>query len=263
MAALPPLHHEVKVDLSPERAFELFTRRIGDWWPMQKLSVFGRGSTLAFTEDGRLLERDGEQASSWGEVSDWVPGERLAMSWHPGAAEDEAGRLAVSFVAYGDQTLVMVVHEGWEGYEDSIAVRNDYAGGWPSLLADYAAAAGGGESGGEPQAGAPGEAGPEPEPATWAALLFTPAEDQGAEVFEDERFGGHIAFLNLMEDSGYLVAAGPMLDEDGAGMTILRLPGEGRLEEIERLAEVDTSVSSGLFRVRVRPWRVFFTPGVA
>lgn len=102
------------------------------------------------------------------------------------------------------------------------------------------------------------------EPATWAALLFTPAEDRaGAEVFEDERFPGHIAFLNEMEAAGYLVAAGPMLDQDGAGMTILRLPGDGRLDEIERLARADASVSSGLFEVTVRPWRVFFAPGVA
>jgi uncharacterized protein YciI len=101
-----------------------------------------------------------------------------------------------------------------------------------------------------------------PEPATWAALLFTPAEGQGAAVFEDERFAGHIAFLNLMDDSGYLVAAGPMLDEPGAGMTILRLPGAGRLDEVRRLAEVDTSVSSGLFHAHVRPWQVYFAPGV-
>lgn len=101
----------------------------------------------------------------------------------------------------------------------------------------------------------------DPEAATWAALLFTPAEGQGAAVFDDERFAGHIGFLNLMEDSGYLVAAGPLLDEPGAGMTILRLPGEGRLDEVQRLAEVDTSVSAGLFDVRVRPWQVYFAPG--
>jgi uncharacterized protein YciI len=103
----------------------------------------------------------------------------------------------------------------------------------------------------------------DPAPATWAALLFTPADGQGAAVFEDERFAGHIAFLNEMEAARYLVAAGPMLDEDGAGMTILRLPGEGRLGEIECLGQQDASVSSGLFRLTVRPWRVFFAPGVS
>lgn len=102
---------------------------------------------------------------------------------------------------------------------------------------------------------------------TWAALFFTPADGQGPAVFEDERFPGHVAFLNQMQEAGYLIAAGPTLDPEGAaltgsGMTILRLPGDGRLEEIERLARQDTSVSSGLFEVIVRPWRVFFAPGV-
>lgn len=250
MPPLPPLHHEVRVDLEPQQAFELFTQRIGEWWPTANLSVFGEDSSVAFTEDGRLLEREGEQATSWGEVSDWVPGERLALSWHPGVGWEQASQVAVTFAALGDQTLVTLTHSGWEAHEEAIAARNEYSGGWPTVLAFYAAAA-------------EGRRADEPEPATWAVLLFTPAEGQGAEVFEDERFPGHIGFLNLMDDSGYLVAAGPLPDEPGAGMTILRMPGEDRLDEIRRMAEVDTSVSSGLFTVRVRPWQVYFAPGVA
>jgi uncharacterized protein YciI/uncharacterized protein YndB with AHSA1/START domain len=250
VAALPALHHEVKVDLDPQRAFELFTARIGEWWPLARLSVFGHGSTVAFTDDGRLLERHGEQASSWGEVTDWAPGERFAMTWHPGRPEEQASHITVSFSAYGEQTLVTLAHSGWEAYEDSVAARNEYMGGWPSVLALFAGAAAGGDHE------------QEPEPATWAALFFSPADGQGAAVFEDERFGGHIAFLNEMDEAGYLMAAGPLLDEDGSGMTVLKLPGEDRIDDIERLASEDTSVVSGLFDVRVRPWRVFFAPGV-
>jgi len=63
-----------------------------------------------------------------------------------------------------------------------------------------------------------------------------------------------------MREAGYLVAAGPLADEDGAGMTILRLPGAGRLEEARRLAtEDDSSVASGFFTVAVRPWQVVLT----
>jgi uncharacterized protein YciI/uncharacterized protein YndB with AHSA1/START domain len=251
VAALPPLYHEVKVDLNPEQAFELFTGRIGEWWPLAKLSVFGHGSTVAFTEDGRLLERHGEQASSWGEVTDWVPGERLGMTWHPGRPEEQASHIAVTFSAYGERTLVTLEHSGWEVYEDSIAARNEYTGGWPTVLALFAGAA---TDGAEDE---------EQAPTTWAALFFTPADGQGAAAFDDERFAGHVAFLNQMEEAGYLVAAGPMLDEDGSGMTILRLPGEDRLDEVQRLANEDESVISGLFNARVRPWRVFFAPGVA
>lgn len=259
MAALPPLHHEVKVDLDPQQAFALFTSRIGEWWPLTRLSVFGPGATVAFTDDGRLVERHGEQTSTWAEVAEWVPGERLAMMWHAGRAEDTAGHVTVTFSPYGEQTLVTLEHAGWEVYEDSVAARNEYSGGWPTVLAAYAGALGEAEDADE----AEDEDEAEPSPATWAALLFTPAQaDAGASVFEDSRFPGHIAFLNQMEEAGYLVAAGPMVDQDGAGMTILRLPGDGRLEEVERLAQEDASVTSGLFAVTIRPWRVFFAPGV-
>ena len=249
MAALPPLQHEVKVDLDPPQAFELFTSRIGEWWPLASLSSTGLKQLSAFTDDGRLLERHGEQASSWGEVTEWVPGERLAMTWHPGRDEDEASQLTVTFSAYGEQTLVTLEHAGWEVYEDAVAARTNYSGGWATVMGSYAEAG-------------PNPAMPSPRRTTWAALLFTPAAGQGAAVFEDERFAGHIAFLNQMEAGRLSRGRRPDARSRRHGMTVLRLPGEGRLDEIERLAQEDASVSSGLFDVTVRPWRVFFAPGV-
>jgi uncharacterized protein YciI len=93
---------------------------------------------------------------------------------------------------------------------------------------------------------------------TWVALVHRPADPALAGgVFADPRFGDHLAFLRQMAEAGYLVAAGPLADRPGEGMTILRLPGEGRLAEATRLAtEDDPSVASGFFTVEVRPWRV-------
>jgi hypothetical protein len=57
-----------------------------------------------------------------------------------------------------------------------------------------------------------------------------------------------------------LVAAGPLRDEPGTGMTILKLPGADRCAEAARLATTgDNSVVGGLFTVDVRPWHVMFT----
>jgi uncharacterized protein YciI len=79
-------------------------------------------------------------------------------------------------------------------------------------------------------------------------------------LFEDPRFAEHVAFLTRMREAGYLVAAGPMLDAAGEGMTILRLPGIGRLGTATRLAtEDDASVAGGLLAVTVRPWQVTMT----
>jgi uncharacterized protein YciI len=93
---------------------------------------------------------------------------------------------------------------------------------------------------------------------TWVALLHRPGPDAPAAgtVFEDPRFAEHVAFLTRMRDAGYLVAAGPMPDAAGDGMTILRLPGAGQLAAAARLAtEDDASVAGGLLAVTVRPWQ--------
>lgn len=82
--------------------------------------------------------------------------------------------------------------------------------------------------------------------------------DVDGSVFADARFADHLAFLGQMKDAGYLVAAGPLEDAVGEGMTILRFPGAGRFDEARALAEADLSVVNGLFTVRVRPWRVAF-----
>ena len=94
---------------------------------------------------------------------------------------------------------------------------------------------------------------------TWVALLHRPGPDAPAAgtVFEDPRFAEHVAFLTRMRDAGYLVAAGPMPDAAGDGMTILRLPGAGQLAAAARLAtEDDASVAGGFLAVTVRPWQV-------
>ena len=75
-------------------------------------------------------------------------------------------------------------------------------------------------------------------------------------MFADERFAHHIEFLTRMQEAGYLVAAGSFDDAAGEGMTILRLPGEGRLEDARALAEADLSVVNGLFDLRIRRWSV-------
>lgn len=93
---------------------------------------------------------------------------------------------------------------------------------------------------------------------TWVALMHRPGPAApSAGVLQDPRLGEHFAFLTRMRAAGYLVLAGPLPDRDGEGMTILRLPGAGRLAEATRLAtEDDVSVATGFLEVTVRPWRV-------
>ena len=71
-----------------------------------------------------------------------------------------------------------------------------------------------------------------------------------------------MAFLRRRHEASYLVAAGPLADAPGEGMTILRLPGAGKLGEATRLAtEDDASVAGGFLAVTVRPWQVMMAAG--
>jgi len=244
MTEIPPIRQEVVVELDAQQAFELFTARISEWWPLSRLSVFGDGSSVAF-QGGELVEAHGEQRAQWGRVIEWIPGERVSFSWHPGAPEEKpASRVSVVFRAETDGTRVILEHSGWEAYTDPEGRRREYDQGWPMVLELYAQAAAG-------QAEAPAY--------TWVALQHRPGPGAPAEgsVFEAPGFGQHVAFLERMREAGHLIAAGPMLDAAGEGMTILRLPGGDRFQEAERLATIeDLSVKSGLFTVSVRPWRV-------
>jgi uncharacterized protein YciI len=238
VSTVPPIRREVLVDADPKTAFEVFTAQIGRWWPLAGFSVYGAGATVAF-DGGQIIERSPDGATSlWGTVTRWEPPEVLAFSWHPGQPPERASQVEITFAAADDRTLVTVEHTGWEVFADPAAARAEYDQGWPVVLECYTSYAGA---------------------ATWVALLHRPgpAAPATGSLFEDPRFAEHAAFLNRMREAGYLVAAGPMGDEAGHGMTILRLPGADQLATATRLAtEDDASVTGGLLAVTVRPWLV-------
>lgn len=134
-----PVTREVVVAAAPDRAFELFTGRIGAWWPLARFSVFEQDNDVAF-EDGRIVERatDGRE-SVWGDVTEWDPPATLAFTWHPGYGEEHATDVRVTFTASGDETLVSLVHTGWERMNDPFARAAEYENGWPGVLAGFAA----------------------------------------------------------------------------------------------------------------------------
>jgi uncharacterized protein YciI len=245
-SAVPPIRREILVDGEPATAFEVFTGRLGRWWPLDELSVYGGDAMVAFT-DGQIIESaaDGRTAV-WGTVTRWEPPDVVAFSWHPGGLAERASHVEVTFAATAGQTVVTLVHAGWDAFADPVAAREEYDHGWPMVMDRYRDAVGDDETG-------------EDDGDTWVALLHRPgpAAPVSGTLFEDPRFGEHVAFLGRMHEAGYLVAAGPLPDAAGEGMTILRLPGAGQLSAATRLAtEDDISVATGFLAVTVRPWHV-------
>jgi uncharacterized protein YciI len=266
MTAVPPIRREILVEADSAVAFEVFTAGLGRWWPLGEHSVHGvrgRDATVSFEDlsmGARIVERAaglhgarpdragpdraGGEVTVWGTVTRWDPPEAVAFSWHPGYSADRASRVEVTFAAAGSgQTLVTLTHTGWEAFADPAAARAEYDQGWPFVLGRYAGQV---ADGGQDQH-------------TWVALMHRPGPEapRSGSLTEDPRFGEHVAFLNRMREAGYLVLAGPLADADGEGMTILRLPGPGRLATATRLAtEDDASVAGGFLTVAVRPWLV-------
>lgn len=277
---VPPIRREILVDADPATAFAVFTERISQWWPLEDLSVYGPGGAVGFT-DGQIVEQSASgDAAVWGTVYLWEPAAALAFSWHPGGPPDQATHVEVTFTQADAQTLVTLTHTGWGRFADPAGARAEYEQGWPVVLGTYrdhvahheqdesspvdggpaeSSPVDGGPTEGSPVDGGPGEGGE-----TWVVLLHRPgpAAPAGAALFGDPRFAEHVAFLTRMRDAGYLVAAGPLTDVPGEGMTILRLPGAGQLDRATELAtKEDSSVAGGFFTVTVRPWQVMFQAG--
>ena len=100
--------------------------------------MFEHDNDVAF-EEGRIVERaiDGRE-SVWGTVTEWEPPIAVAFTWHPGYGEEHATDVRVTFEASGAETLVTLVHTGWERMDDPFASATEYEQGWPGVLAAFA-----------------------------------------------------------------------------------------------------------------------------
>jgi uncharacterized protein YndB with AHSA1/START domain len=148
--ALEPVIHDIVVDLSRGRAFELFADRIGQWWPIA-YTFSGPQFGLAGIDPrpgGRWFERTqrGEQLS-WGRVRGYERGARLVLGFgvggHRGPIEDDqASEVEIRFTDAGShRTRVTVEHRAFERHGASAEQLHDGMAspqGWPTILAEYA-----------------------------------------------------------------------------------------------------------------------------
>ena len=140
--AIEPVHKTLVVQCAPERAFEVFTREIGTWWP---LSMFSIGEStieeVVFEEHagGRIYERHtGGAEADWGKVLAWDPPSRFVMTWHPGGDPQKATEVEVLFAPEGEGTRVDLDHRGWEILaERGPESRANYDSGWGTVLGYY------------------------------------------------------------------------------------------------------------------------------
>jgi hypothetical protein len=148
--ALPPVRKSVFVPLAPAAAFDLFVRRMHEWWPLATRPVFLHNAALFHVEahvGGRLYERsrDGRE-ETWGHIIVLEEGRRVVFTWHPGIAETSATEVEINFFPVASETRVDVEHRRWERLGPRASfVRAIMDGGWPGVLLRFEARARGAE----------------------------------------------------------------------------------------------------------------------
>lgn len=136
----------ITVNAQPERAFEVFTSNIGDWWPLKTHSISGDRTASVMMETrlgGRLYETDAEDAEhEWGVITIWEPPHHLAFTWAVRRGPENEQKIEVTFTADDSGTRIDLVHTGWEklGDEAPGSMKN-YDEGWDFVLGQYIAKA--------------------------------------------------------------------------------------------------------------------------
>lgn len=151
MTTATEVRTSIEVPVSPERAFEVFTKGINGWWTREHHVQSGTLKDIGIEPfaGGRLWEEnDAGDVCTWGRVLTWDPPAGFSFSWLIGTdwavpGPDAVGsRVTVTFTEVAHGALVELVHdrldahgEGWESVRDGVGSP----GGWPAGLAQFAA----------------------------------------------------------------------------------------------------------------------------
>jgi uncharacterized protein YndB with AHSA1/START domain len=139
---LVAVRESVLVDASPDEAFNFFTTRMGEWWPLDKASYGGDRAKEIFLEPrvgGRFFERfvDGDEFQT-GSVVECDPPDRIVFTWRTADWEGET-EVEVTFTEIAEGTRVDLTHRGFERIGPAgVDVAARFRSGWPGVMAAYA-----------------------------------------------------------------------------------------------------------------------------
>jgi Activator of Hsp90 ATPase homolog 1-like protein len=147
-----PVRKSITVKADATHAFEVFTGRIGNWWPHTHTIGTSPQKTIVLEprEGGRWYEigEDGSQCN-WGKVLAWEPPTRVLLGWQINSDwkydPDLVTEVEVTFTPLGkDLTRVDLEHRNLERFGEKVeAVRTaiDSDGGWTKIMKLYGEAA--------------------------------------------------------------------------------------------------------------------------
>jgi uncharacterized protein YndB with AHSA1/START domain len=141
----------IVVDAPAERAFEVFTKDIGSWWPPEHHILKAELAEMVFEPrvGGHVIDRgvDGSE-SPWARVLAYEPPSRVVFSWdidlnwQIASDPERTSEVEVRFIPEdGERTRVELEHrnlerhgEGWERMRDAVGS----ADGWGIGLRRFA-----------------------------------------------------------------------------------------------------------------------------
>ena len=153
-AAMAAYKRTMLVNVPIERAFKVFTEKMGAWWPASH-HVGGtpfKDILMDRRTGGRWYEINAEgQECIWGSVLAWEPPNRVVLSWHlqPDWSVNmdmaRSSEVSMEFVSEGpEKTRLEFEHRhlerhgaGWEKMRAEVGSD----GGWPMILELYLKAA--------------------------------------------------------------------------------------------------------------------------
>ena len=143
---IEPLRLSFTVRCPAAQAFEVWTRRIGQWWPLDHTVSGARGLEVVLEGQpgGRIFERTPSGIEhDWGVITRWEPPRRLGYTWHLRQDRADATQVEITFADQGDGTTrVEIEHHGWERLGAQGPGRRDAtAAGWHGLLPHFLALA--------------------------------------------------------------------------------------------------------------------------
>jgi uncharacterized protein YndB with AHSA1/START domain len=141
-----PLLISFDVDCPVEHAFNVWTSKIGTWWPRDH-TVSGDPEEIILESGpgGRIYERTSTgERHEWGEVTAWDPPRRLSYLWHIGRERRTATEVEIAFIDMGAaRTRIEIEHRGWDTVgEEAEARRDQNRSGWDALVPHFVAAVG-------------------------------------------------------------------------------------------------------------------------
>jgi uncharacterized protein YndB with AHSA1/START domain len=133
----------VVLPLAPLAAFELFTQKIGTWWPPDRRHTQDPASEIFLLQSGRFYERarDGHEVEL-GCVRSWELPSRILLDFFIATGPEKPTEVEITFAAQEGGTRVTVTHRpkpASEGLWTERAPR--YERSWDVVLAALSQAA--------------------------------------------------------------------------------------------------------------------------